>query len=276
MASILFGSGYAKLGTSAFGLLSGFEDSGFGIQRTDNSHKHPFPGSRRNGSLKWLFTVCWHCVTKAAAMRLLRHFFRKEDRFFRLLEASAEEGVASVKALQQILESPAPGGHLGAILQARDKERQIRTEIDVLLCEGEAAPLPPEDIEALARALYRIPKGIKKFAERYVLCAPRLQDVTFAQEMKMLQAATEAVCRMVTDLRNGSNLYTTELLNEALGKIEGEADKLLVTTLDQLYRGRHDLVKAVMLKDLHELLERVFDRCRNAGNILLQIAMKRS
>jgi hypothetical protein len=30
------------------------------------------------------------------------------------------------------------------------------------------------------------------------------------------------------------------------------------------------------LKDLYELLERVFDRCRNAGNILLQIALKQS
>lgn len=136
--------------------------------------------------------------------------------------------------------------------------------------------MPPEDIEALARALYRIPKGTKKFAERYVLCAGSLQNATFGEQVKMLEAAVETVYQMVLTLSNGSNLHTTKTLNETLGRIEGEADTLLVTTLDQLYHGHHDLVKAVMLKDLHELLERVFDRCRNVGNILLQIALKRS
>jgi uncharacterized protein len=209
-------------------------------------------------------------------MRLLKKFFSKEDRFFRLLEASADEGRASVKALQQILQASSSRGALDVILQARDRERQIRTEIDVLLCEGAPMPLAPEDIEGLARALYRIPKGTKKFAERYVLCSARLSGTSFAQQAKMLEAATETVYRMVVALKNGSDVHNTKILNEALGKIEGEADKLLITTLDQLYRGRQNLVVAVMLKDLHELLERVFDRCRNAGNILLQIALKRS
>ncbi len=209
-------------------------------------------------------------------MRLLRNLFGREDRFFHLLEASADEGRASVKALQQILRSAQPGQPLDQIFQARDRERQIRTEIDVLLCQGEPAPLAPEDVEALARALYRIPKGTKKFAERYVLCAPHLQGQPFAEQVAMLETAAETVYRMVVELRRGSNLAATKKLNETLSRIEGEADSLLVTRLDQLYRGRGDLVQAVMLKDLFELLERVFDRCRNAGNILLQLALKRS
>jgi uncharacterized protein len=209
-------------------------------------------------------------------MRLFRNLFGREDRFFHLLEASADEGRASVKALRQVLDSAAPGRPLDQVLQARDRERQIRTEIDVLLCEGQSAPLAPEDIEALARALYRIPKGTKRFAERYVLCSPHIREASFARQVQMLEAATETVYRMVVELKNGSDLYTTKILNEALGKIEGEADGLLVTTLNQLYQGRHSLVVAVMLKDLYELIERVFDRCRNAGNILLQIALKRS
>ncbi len=209
-------------------------------------------------------------------MRALKNLFGRDDRFFRLLEASAEEGRASVKALRQILGSSQPGQPLGEVLQARDRERQIQTEIDVLLCQGEPAPLAPEDVEALARALYRIPKGTKKFAERYVLCASRLQGISFADQAGMLEEAAETVYRMVVELKRGSNLAATKKLNETLSKLEGQADTLLVTRLDHLYRGGGDLVRAVMLKDLYELLERVFDRCRNAGNILLQIAMKRS
>jgi uncharacterized protein len=209
-------------------------------------------------------------------MRLLRHLFGREDRYFRLLETSAEEGRASVKALEQILKAAPAGGPLERVFQARDRERQIHNELAVLLCEGRPTPMAREDVEALDRALGRIPKGIKKFAERYVLCARRVSDVSFDQHVQMIETATETIGRMVADLKNGSSLGATKAHNETLQKIEGEADKLLVQTLDELYRGRHDLVKAVMLKDLYELLERVFDRCRNAGNILLQIALKRS
>lgn len=209
-------------------------------------------------------------------MRLLKRLFSKEDRFFHLLEASADEGCASVKALRQVLDPAATKDSLATVFQARDRERQIRNEIDVLLCEGEPAPLAPEDLEGLNRALYRVPKGIKKFAERYVICASRLRQVSFEQQLAMLETAVETLHQMVVELTKGSNLTAAKTHNLALQKIEGEADKLLVTTLDELYRGKYDLVTAVMLKDLYELLERVFDRCRNAGNILMQIALKRS
>jgi uncharacterized protein Yka (UPF0111/DUF47 family) len=33
-------------------------------------------------------------------------------------------------------------------------------------------------------------------------------------------------------------------------------------------------LKAVFLKDLFELLERVIDRCRDAGNVINQIVLK--
>jgi uncharacterized protein len=209
-------------------------------------------------------------------MSLLKNLFRKEDRFFHLLEASAEEGRASVKGLEQILKAPSSPSSLDQILQARDKERQIQTEIDVLLCEGTPPPLPREDIEALARALYRIPKGTKKFAERFLLCAPQLGDISFDLHAQMLQTATETIHEMVVGLRGGTRLDAVKERNKTLQTIEGEADKLLVARLDELYHGQHDLLRAVMLKDLSELLERVFDRCRNAGNILLQIALKQS
>jgi uncharacterized protein len=209
-------------------------------------------------------------------MRLLKRLFSKEDRYLHLLEASAEEGRASVRALQQVLQPNAAQKALDEILRARDRERQICTEIHVLLCQGEPPSLAREDVECLARALCRIPKGVKKFAERYGLCAAYVRDVSFTQQLSMLQTATETLYQMAIDLRSGSRLTATKLHNETLQRIEGEADDLLVTSLGELYHGHHDFLKAVMLKDLYELLERVFDRCRNAGNALLQVSLKQS
>jgi hypothetical protein len=43
-----------------------------------------------------------------------------------------------------------------------------------------------------------------------------------------------------------------------------------------LFSGRYDAVKVIVLKDLYELLEKVIDRCRDAGNVISQIVLKNS
>ena len=212
----------------------------------------------------------------AAPMRLLKHVFGKEERFFQLLEASAEAGCASVKALTPLLQPATAAAALEQVLAAREQARQASSDIEGLLCEGAAAAMSLDDIEKLNRALHRIPKGAKKFAERHALCAPYLDGVSFATETRMLEEAADLLRRMVAGLRAGSNLVAAQALNVELQKIEGKADDQLVAVLDTLYRGRYELQKAVMIKDLHELLERVFDRFRDAGNLLLQVAFKRS
>ena len=204
----------------------------------------------------------------------LRTLLRKEDRFFSLLQVSADEGRASVKSLARLLSRPDDGPGLQEFLQSRDTERQIGEQIDALLCESFATPLDREDIELLSRALYRIPKTVKKFAERYLLCASRVRDVDFAEHVRMLAAATETVYQMVSDLKKGPNLSAAKAHHERLQQIEGDADKMMVAELQQLYLGHYDIVTLVILKDLYELLEKVFDRCRNVGNLIFGIVLK--
>jgi uncharacterized protein len=206
----------------------------------------------------------------------LKKLFSKEDKFFTLLQASAHEGRVGVASLRRLLGSPGASSGLQDLVAARDKERQIAEEIDQLLCESYATPLEREDIETLARALYRVPKTLKKFAERYLLSTAHIGDVNFSQHVEMLETATETVYQMVADLKKGAHLNTTKANNDILQKVEGEADKLLVAELERLYHGGHNIVRVVILKDLYELLERAFDRCRNAGNIMFQIVLKNS
>ena len=65
-------------------------------------------------------------------------------------------------------------------------------------------------------------------------------------------------------------------LNERLQVIEGEADKLMLELLRDLFSGKHDPLKVIALKDLYELLEKVIDRCRDAGNVINHIVLKNS
>jgi hypothetical protein len=64
--------------------------------------------------------------------------------------------------------------------------------------------------------------------------------------------------------------------NTKLQRIEGEADKLMLDHLRELYSGKHEAITALALKDLYELLEKVFDRCRDAGNVISNVVLKHS
>jgi len=44
--------------------------------------------------------------------------------------------------------------------------------------------------------------------------------------------------------------------------------------LKDLYQGSHDPLRVLMLRDLYDLLEKVVDRCRDAGNVLSHIVLK--
>ncbi len=136
--------------------------------------------------------------------------------------------------------------------------------------------LEREDIEALSTALYKIPKATEKFAEHLIIGSQHLRGVDFMRQVGMLEQATDAVLAMVKQLRRIQEIEKIKQLNERLQVIEGEADKLMIELLRDLFSGKYDPLKVIALKDLYELLEKIIDRCRDAGNVINHIVLKNS
>jgi uncharacterized protein Yka (UPF0111/DUF47 family) len=91
----------------------------------------------------------------------------------------------------------------------------------------------------------------------------------------MLDEAATTVVAMLKELKK-SNLSGITEQNAKLQKIEGEADNLMLEALRSIYASDHNPLRTVFLKDLFELLEKIFDRCRDAGNSVFQIVLKHS
>jgi uncharacterized protein len=208
-------------------------------------------------------------------MGLLKNLFKKSDRYLPLLEASAEASRASVRELEALLGGAAPAVSLDHIVESRKRAQENGEAIDELLCQGVHAPLDRDDVELLARALGGIPRGIKKFATRYQICARRIQDVNFTPQFQMLDGAVNTVHQMVAALRS-PKLAAAKAQHDVLQKIESDADKVFVALVMQLQQRRDEPIRALMLRDLYELLERVIDRCRTTGNIILRIVLKQT
>jgi uncharacterized protein Yka (UPF0111/DUF47 family) len=206
----------------------------------------------------------------------LQKLIGNDDKFFNLMEGSAEEARASIQCLLKLLKHPEPGQSLNPFAEIRRKDKRLTQELSEHLCKTFVTPLEREDIESLSNALYKIPKTTEKFGERLLLVPQFLKGVDFKRQMVMLDKAGDTVVLLVKELRAGVNLDKVKAQNDQLQHIEGEADKLMVESLNELYTGDHSAIRVVFLKDIFELLERVFDRCRDVGNVVLQIVLKHS
>jgi uncharacterized protein Yka (UPF0111/DUF47 family) len=206
----------------------------------------------------------------------LQRLLGKEDKFFDLLEASAQESRTSVKALEHFMKNPDNLKSLDEFIIARRNEKRINDEISEALCITFVTALEREDIEALSVALYKIPKTMEKIGERILLAPHLIRNVDLSRHVSMMDKATETVVTMIQELRRSVHLERIRALNDKLQVLEGEGDKLILDLLKDLYSGQHDAIKVVFLKDVFELLEKVFDRCRDAGNVINHIVLKNS
>ena len=213
-------------------------------------------------------------------MLSLRKLLGKDDKFFDLLEAGADEAKTSVelfaKALNKIAAGSSSGVSLDEFIQARRKEKRIRQITTEALSKTFVTPLEREDIEALSFALYRIPKQVEKIVERLSIYPGQVPPTAFERQASLMLQAAEAVVFMVKQLRGGTNIERIREANDRLQYAEGEADKVMLSLLKELYHGPYEAKELVVLQELYELVEQGVDRCRNAGNIVVQIVLKHS
>ncbi len=214
-------------------------------------------------------------------MLSLRKLLGKDDKFFDLLEAGAEEAKTSVVLFSTFLKDLATSTDgarksLDAFVETRRKEKRIRSLVTEELGKTFVTPLEREDIEALSFALYRIPKQVEKIAERLSIYPGRIPHSALQRQAELMSQAAEAVVFMVKQLRGGTNIEKIREANDRLQYAEGEADKVILGLLKDLYHGPYDAKELVILQELYEMVEQAVDRCRNAGNVVVQIVLKYS
>jgi uncharacterized protein len=211
-----------------------------------------------------------------ARMFSLQTIFGKGDKFYGLLEQSAATVCESAKALHELLSKPGQGSVMAAFTATRAREKALAGQISEGLVNTFVTALDREDIEALNSALYKIPKTIEKFAERYEIVSNRLVGVNFAQRALVLERSSQVVEEMIGELRRGLRIDPVKKLQDRLQALESEGDRMLLDPYRTLYVEGGDAMRAMLAKDLFELIEKAIDKCRDVGNIVYSIVLKNS
>lgn len=205
----------------------------------------------------------------------LQTIFGQGKQFYALLDEAAVAAHDSTKALHAMLKAPDLNPGLEAFKLARQRERVASDKISQALVDSFITPIEREDIEALGSALYKIPKQVERFADRYALARHRVDGIDFAPRAAMLEQAAGVVVEMVGSLQ-GLKLEPMSKLNDRLRVIETEADRLILELHREIYSGQLEASEMFLLKEFFEILEKAIDRCREAGVVAYQIVLKNS
>ena len=206
----------------------------------------------------------------------LQTMFGKGDKFYGLLEQSAAAACDSANALQALLTHNGEGPLMTSFTLSRVREKALAAQISEELMNTFVTALDREDIEALNSALYKIPKTIEKFAERYEIVSARVVGVDFAQRAQILTQSTAVVAQMIAQLRRGLQIDPMKKLQDRLQALESEGDRMLLAAYRTLYVEGGEVMRAMLAKDLFELIEKAIDKCRDVGNIVYSIVLKNS
>jgi hypothetical protein len=206
----------------------------------------------------------------------IQKLFSKGDRFQELFEAAAAESRGSVRLAIEIIHSPGNTQKRDDLILTRRKEKKISEQISAELVKTFVTGLEREDIEALARGLFRIPKAAERLAERLLLAQPQLEGLDFSRQADMMTKATDAIYDMVHQLRDIKDIEQMKNFNDRLQLVEVESDYCMNERLRDIYGGKYEPIRAMAIRDVYELMEKVVDRCHDAGNVVMQIVLKNS
>ena len=203
----------------------------------------------------------------------LQRALGEDDKILALLESSANEACESVVALRDLLTHEAIPD-LERFHAVRKKEKALLQRLAEVLLRSQVLAMEREDIQALGDALYRVPKTVDNFAHRYVISAAQMNGVSFSRQLDLMERGCATVGKMIRGLRDRASIGDLKHLNANMQKIESDADDVMLEMIGSLFEPGFPMLKAIIIKDLVELNEKVVDRCRDAGNVIVQVALK--
>lgn len=206
----------------------------------------------------------------------LQRILGRPAEFFGLLEQSAALGVESVSALRHTMSNRGQAPVLTAFVTARRKDKEVITQLEGMLSRVFVTPIEREDLQSVATQLYRLPKTVEKFAERYEIAWDKVGDYDFALITHMLENGAKIVLEMVQNMRLGGGLAEIKALDARLSQIESDAGQVILEALRRIYQPGGDPLREIIAQDLYHILSDCLDVCRSIGRTLALVIHKNS
>jgi predicted phosphate transport protein (TIGR00153 family) len=199
----------------------------------------------------------------------------KDQEFFRLLRAKAENAVETANLLSQLLADPKRHPELcPAIKELESKGDHYTHDLFALINKTFVTPLEREDLATLGVALDSVVDSMEAAAARIGIYRVAETD-KFLKSFGQILRAQAAELVAAIDLLAGNKLLQIREKAFQINVLENQGDEMLRTALTAIFEhAAADPVRFVTMKEIYETLETATDDAETVANTLEGVVMK--
>jgi predicted phosphate transport protein (TIGR00153 family) len=203
---------------------------------------------------------------------LLNKILPRDDSFFTLFSAMAENVHASAQGLLEMLEdfsSPkASADRIKALEHANDA---LTHNLMKRLNQTFITPFDREDIHELASKIDDVLDLIDAAAGRLIIYRVDRIRPGVTELAKVLCEATAQVAAAVRMLKKRKDILTHCI---EINRLENEGDRICRSLIAGLFEQERDPVQIIKWKEIIEVLEIATDKCEDVANVIESVTLK--
>jgi len=208
---------------------------------------------------------------------MLGRLMPREGRFFDIFNAHAARIVEGSKELAEMIgkfsDLEAHAQRIDAVERAADK---LTHECITLLHKTFITPFDRDQIHQLITRMDDILDLIQDVAESIALYDLRKVTPEAKQLAEICQMCCDRVQAMIGLLPDLSRSDAIFKCSDEIDRLESDADRVMRSALQKLFREENDLKQVMKLRVVYELLESITDRCEDVANIVEGIILENS
>jgi predicted phosphate transport protein (TIGR00153 family) len=201
----------------------------------------------------------------------------KDQEFYRLLRAKAENAVDTANLLSQLLGEPQRHPELcPAIKELESKGDHFTHDLFALINKTFVTPLEREDLAALGVALDSVVDAMEAAAARIAIYKVSETDKFLRAFAQILRSQAAELVGAI-DLLAGHRLLQIRERAFQINVLENQGDEMLRAALSAIYEeAKADPVRFITMKEIYETLEEATDEAETVANTLEGVVMKHS
>lgn len=199
----------------------------------------------------------------------------KDQQFFQLLRAAAENTVAVATAVNELLNDPKRYPELGpAVKELESKGDRLTHDMFALINKSFSTPLERQDLASIAVDIDSVVDAMEAAVARIGIYKVRDTDRFLKAFGHILRSqATELVASI--DLVAGSKYLQIHDRAVQINLLENQGDETLRAALSALFeQAPADPIRFITMKEIYETLEEATDRAEDVANTLEGVVMK--
>ena len=202
-------------------------------------------------------------------------FIPREEKFFDLFQASAENMVKAAHSLKEMINSwEHVEGKAAEITELEHKGDTITHEIKSLRNRSFVTPFDREDIVQMAHSLDDVTDFIHSAADAMVLYKVERPGERAKELADIIVQAAEEVEKVLPQLKR--RIVLTSVLKRCveINRLENLADRVYRSAIAELFDDSSDMAHIIKWREIYAHMESATDRCEDVADVLEGVAIK--